>query len=151
MGAHWHARVELLQNCPAGHCVPVPQAGAVLHRLGMFTPHGTVAGLVVGHMELHSQRPKRQSDPESQRVPKPHTGEPGHTLATSAPQSTVLASGHRGTHTHTPPVHVCPEGHTVPVPGQVTPAQRLGGDCPHATVETAGHIGLHTHTPPVQL
>ncbi len=40
----------------------------------MLTPHGTAAGLVVGHMEVHWQRLEMQSDPESQRVPKLHTG-----------------------------------------------------------------------------
>ena len=34
----------------------------------MLTPHGTVEGLVVGHIDVHSQRPKRQSDPDAQRV-----------------------------------------------------------------------------------
>lgn len=104
MGAHWHAWVTLLQNCPAGHWVPVPQAGDVLQRLGMLTPHGTADGAVVGHIEVHSQRPKRQSDPEPQRVPKPQTGAPGQMLVTSAPQSTVAASGHRGMHAQAPPV-----------------------------------------------
>lgn len=117
----------------------------------MVTPQGTDDGLVAGHIAVHSQTPKRQSEPDGQRVPKPQTGAPGQALATCAPQSTVDASGQRGVHTHAPPVHVEPAAQSVPVPGQGTPGHALGGAWPHATVLAAGQRGSHSQARVVAL
>ncbi len=92
-------RVDVLQTCPLGHCVPVPQEGPPGHTLAMFCPHATCAGDWL-HRGAHTHAPALQTCPEGHRVPVPAQVCPGHTLGIVAPQVTVLADGQLGTHSH---------------------------------------------------
>jgi len=93
----------------------------------MVCPQVTVAGLVLGHRGVHTQRPPVQSAPSGHAVPVPQDGPPEHTLGMLWPQATEagLVLGHRGLHTHCPEVHTEPLGHWVPAPQAGSPEQTL--------------------------
>ena len=105
------------------HCPPQPS----------LAPHSASGA----HRGVHTQRPVvvlHVSLLAAQRVPAPHDGPPGHTLAIVTPQSTVAGSvlGHAGTQRHAPPEHACPVGQRVPAPQLGPPAHVLGIAAPQS-------------------
>lgn len=91
-----HSQRTPVQRDPVAQREPVPQLGPDAQRLGMVSPHASVAGSIAGHPGSHSQRARPglhrspSEHPVSQRPPHP----------SSEPHALVAV--HRGVQVHAP-------------------------------------------------